>query len=146
MTTPAFSTQLIGQTEKALNAILAKLLADTAVTEPQWVTLNVTLAGAEALSIAELSSRVAGVLKISAADAKTRLAELSTDGLLQVPEAAESPLTLTGDGHALVRRVRAAVGDITGRLWGDLPEQGLAVAGRVLGTVLSRADIELASA
>lgn len=144
MTTPDFSTQLIGQTEKALNAILAKLLADTTVTEPQWVTLQVTLAGAEALTVTELTSRLAGVLKLSTADATTRLAELSAHGLLQVTDVAESAVTLTTDGHELVRRVRAAVGDITGRLWGDLPEQDLAVAGRVLGTVLCRANLELA--
>jgi hypothetical protein len=146
MTTPAFTTQLIGQTEEALNAILARLLADTAVTEPQWVTLQVALAGEEALSAGELTSRVAGVLKVSATEARSRLTELSSDGLLRVPEAAESPVTLTGDGHDLVRVVRAAVADITGRLWGDLPEQDLAAAGRVLGSVLSRANLELASA
>ena len=34
-TTPAFGTQLIGQTEKTLNAILDRQLAGTGVTEPQ---------------------------------------------------------------------------------------------------------------
>ncbi len=43
-TTPAFSTQLIGQTEKTLNAILGRLLAPTGLTEPQWVTLTVAVA------------------------------------------------------------------------------------------------------
>jgi hypothetical protein len=36
---PAFGTPIIGQTEKALNAILARQLAGTGITEPQWVTL-----------------------------------------------------------------------------------------------------------
>jgi hypothetical protein len=33
--------------------------------------------------------------------------------------------------------------EIRGRLWGDVPEPELATAGRVLGTVLLRANAEL---
>jgi hypothetical protein len=36
------------------------------------------------------------------------------------------------------------VGEITGRLWGDLPAEELDVAARVLSTVLKRATAELA--
>ncbi len=36
-TTPAFGTQIIGQTEKALNALLDQQLPGTGLTEPQWV-------------------------------------------------------------------------------------------------------------
>jgi len=42
-TTPTFSTQLVGRTEKTLNAILARLLAGTGLTEPQWVTLTLAV-------------------------------------------------------------------------------------------------------
>jgi hypothetical protein len=35
------------------------------------------------------------------------------------------------------------VGEVTARLWGDLPEADLATAGRVLGTVLDRANAAL---
>jgi hypothetical protein len=38
------------------------------------------------------------------------------------------------------------VTEITQRLWGDLPAEDLAIAGRVLGTVLVRANAELAGA
>ena len=40
MTTP-FGPQLIGETEKTLNAILLRFLDGTGLTEPQWVTLRV---------------------------------------------------------------------------------------------------------
>jgi hypothetical protein len=43
-------------------------------------------------------------------------------------------------------QIRAAVTQITQRLWGDVPAEDLATAGRVLGTVLARANAELASA
>ena len=36
----AFGPQLIGETEKTLNALLRRHLADTGLTEPQWVTLR----------------------------------------------------------------------------------------------------------
>jgi hypothetical protein len=39
MTTP-FGPQLIGETEKTLNAILRRLLQGTGLSEPQWVTLR----------------------------------------------------------------------------------------------------------
>lgn len=39
-TEQTFGTRLIGQTEKALNAILNRELEGTGVTEPQWVTLS----------------------------------------------------------------------------------------------------------
>jgi hypothetical protein len=40
---PTFGTPVIGQTEKALNAILHRQLAGTSLTEPQWVTLTLTV-------------------------------------------------------------------------------------------------------
>src|SRR5439155_8352684 len=40
MTTP-FGPQLIGETEKTLNALLARYLDEPELTEPQWVTLRV---------------------------------------------------------------------------------------------------------
>ena len=43
MSTP-FGPQLIGETEKTLNAILRRILQGTGLTEPQWVTMR--LAGA----------------------------------------------------------------------------------------------------
>ncbi|HEX3831588.1 MAG TPA: hypothetical protein VHW04_06425 [Solirubrobacteraceae bacterium] len=58
--TPSFSPQVIGQTEKALNAILKKLLAGTGLSEPQWVTLTLTVMSGGAVDRDELIGRVAG--------------------------------------------------------------------------------------
>jgi hypothetical protein len=41
--------------------------------------------------------------------------------------------------------VRAATTEITHRLWGDVPAEDLATAGRVLDTVRARANVELAT-
>ncbi|MFI7443267.1 hypothetical protein [Nonomuraea indica] len=141
---PLFGTQVIGQTEKALNAILERQLAGTGLTEPQWVALTLTVVGGGELDRPQLTGRVAGVLKIGEARAAEILGELAAAGLLHVPD--EGAATATGDGQALWSRVRATIGEITQQLWGDLPQDELATAGRVLNTVLTRANTLLSAA
>jgi hypothetical protein len=47
------------------------------------------------------------------------------------------------EGQARWTQVRTAIGPITPRLWGDLPAEAPAAAGRVLGIVLDRANAVL---
>jgi DNA-binding MarR family transcriptional regulator len=144
--TPTFSPQVIGQTEKTLNAILGRLLTGTGVTEPQWVTLTVTVASDGAVDRDQLVTQLTGLLRVSAAEAQGRLAELADAQLLVVPVDAGSPVKVTDAGRELYARIRAAVTEATQRLWGDLPAEDLAVTGRVLSTILTRASAELAAA
>jgi hypothetical protein len=51
---------------------------------------------------------------------------------------------VTDAGAQLYGRIRSGVVEITDRMWGDLPAADVAVAGRVLTTVLERANAELA--
>jgi DNA-binding MarR family transcriptional regulator len=145
-TTPAFSPQVLGQTEKALNAILARELAGTGLSETQWVTLAMTVTGGGTADADELVARLAGVLKVGDAEARARITELASAQLLHVPGDAAAPVTVTDAGQQLHARIRAAVTEITRRMWGDLPAEDLATAARVLSTVLARADAELAAA
>ena len=62
-TTPTFDARLLGQTEKAANAILDRLLAGTGVTEPQWVALSLLATSEDPLHRRGLIERVAGALK-----------------------------------------------------------------------------------
>jgi DNA-binding MarR family transcriptional regulator len=140
-TASTFSTQLIGQTEKTLNAILGRLLAGTGLSEPQWVTLTVAVTGGGSIERRAFVSRIAGSLKISEAEAQARIDELGAKQLFDVDDSA---VTVTDAGKQLQGRIRGAVGEITGRLWGELPDEDLAAAGRVLTTVLERASAELA--
>jgi hypothetical protein len=144
--TPTFGTPVIGQTEKALNAILRRQLADTGLTEPQWVTLTLTVASGGTVDRDQLIGRVAGALKVGEADAQTRVTELAAAQLLEAPDGEGSPVKVTDAGQQLHGRIRATVTEITQRLWGDLPAEDLATAGRVLSTILARADAELAAA
>jgi DNA-binding MarR family transcriptional regulator len=145
-TTTPFGTQVIGQTEKALGAILDRLLAGTGLNERQWVTLTVTVASGGTVARDQLVGRLAGILKVSEAAAQARITELAGAGLLQVPDGEGSVVRATDAGQQLHGRIRSAITEITERLWGDLPAEDLATAGRVLSTVLARANAELAGA
>jgi hypothetical protein len=139
-----FSTQLIGQTEKTLNAILERLLAGTGLTEPQWVTLTIAAMSTGPIDRASLADRVVGALKVTDAEAQARIGELATAQLLDAPDGDGSPVRVTDPGRQLQGRIRSAAVEITDRMWGDLPAPDLAAAGRVLTTVLDRANAELA--
>ncbi|TDD42480.1 MarR family transcriptional regulator [Nonomuraea terrae] len=145
MTTAAqtFSTALIGQTEKALNAILERQLAGTGITEPQWVTLTLTVVGGGTIDRAELIHRVSGATQFSQASVAERIAELTAAGFLR--DGGDGRVQVTDEGHRRWTQVRAAIGPITQGLWGDLPTEDLAAAGRVLSTVLGRANAVLAA-
>lgn len=79
-------------------------------------------------------------------EAQTLITEVAGGQLLQAGDDARAPVELTDTGQRLHTRIRTAVTQITQRLWGDLPAEDLATAGRVLSTVLARANAELASA
>ncbi|MEW9554964.1 MarR family winged helix-turn-helix transcriptional regulator [Nonomuraea sp. NPDC050783] len=146
MTTAAaqpFGTALIGQTEKALNAILDRQLAGTGITEPQWVTLTLTEVGGGTVDRAELVQRVSRATQFSQASVAERIAELTAAGFLR--DGGEGRVQVTDEGHRRWTQVRAAIGPIAQGLWSDLPAEDLATAGRVLNTVLARANAVLAT-
>src|ERR1051325_10443441 len=99
MTSIPFGAQLIGRTEKALNAILGRSLADRGITEPQWVALTLTVSG-------DGAARIAEALRVSESVARERLGELAAAGLVSSSHA------VTERGLALWRDVRAETGRI----------------------------------
>jgi hypothetical protein len=137
---PGFGTQLIGQTEKALNALLERILAGTGLQERDWVTLRVAaMAGPEA-DRDQLTARLAGVFKVPAADADQQLGALISRELVAQNGAR---VGLTDIGRDTHNRVLADTAAIVDRMWGDLPADDLAAAGRVLTTILQRANAEI---
>jgi hypothetical protein len=140
-TAHAFGSALIGQTEKALNAILDRQLAGTGITEPQWVTLTLAVVGGGVIDRAELIRRVSGATQFSQAAVAERITELTAAGFLR--DGGDGRVQVTDEGQARWTQVRIAIGPITQGLWGDLPAEDLAAAGRVLGVVLDRANAVL---
>jgi DNA-binding MarR family transcriptional regulator len=140
-TTPTFNTAVLGQTEKALNAILDRQLTGTGLTESTWITLAVASAGT--LDSGQLVGRVAGALKVGEAEAQAHVAKLVAAQLVEGPEGDGSPVKLTDVGQQLYGQIRTAVTQITQRMWGDLPAEDLETAGRVLSIILARANAEM---
>jgi hypothetical protein len=140
---PSISTRVIGQTEKTLGAILTRQLAGTGLTEPQWVILTLAVTSGGTVERGQLTRQVAGALKISEAEAQARIDDMAAARQLQATSEG-SVVTVTDAAQQLHARVRTVVAEITQRLWGDLPAEDLATAGRVLSIITERANAELA--
>ena len=140
---PVLTPRAIGQAEKTLNAILARLLEGTGLTEPEWVILTLAATSGEPAARDQFTRMVAGALKISDADAQARVDAMIAAQQLQITGAGQA-VTVTGAAQQLHSQIRATVAGITERLWGDLPADDLATVGRVLAIITERANAELA--
>jgi DNA-binding MarR family transcriptional regulator len=143
--TPTFTPQLIGRTEKALNALLYRQLEGSGVAEPQWVTLVLAVTNGGSLARAQLVELASDGMKIDRDVAQAHIDRLAELGMLEKSDDDEGAISVSDSGHQLFARVRGATAEITERMWGDLPADDLAVAGRVLSKILERATAELAS-
>lgn len=126
----SFGPQLIGQTEKTLNALLDRILADTGLTEPLWVSLRLTQQLGDTVGPGGLAAAIGDQARYD--DADTLVADLRERGLVEGSR-------LTPAGLALVGRVQERTTALTAALWSDVPEADLDAAARVLSTVLERA-------
>jgi hypothetical protein len=141
----AFTPQVLGETEKALNAILARELDAVGLIEPQWITLRLAVIAGGEIPREQLVGRLAGALKVGGAEAQGRVEDLVALGLLD-GDGAAGPVTVTEAGRELHAGISGAVAAITERLWGDLPAADLATTGRTLATILARANDQFAVA
>jgi crotonobetainyl-CoA:carnitine CoA-transferase CaiB-like acyl-CoA transferase len=126
--TATFGPQLIGQTEKTLQALLRRALADTSLDERQWVALRL----ADQPDGTALRDRVADQARFDDADQLvTALEEL---GLV----ANDVP---TASGRAMLERVLAKSAALSGPIWDDIDDAD--AAAHALTLVLTRARAAL---
>ena len=138
-----FTPQVLGETEKALNAILIRELTVAGLTEHQWITMQLTVAGGGTIAHEQLVGRLSGALKLGTTHAEERVDELVRAGLLAyVDDDGDGLVRITASGRETHGRIRTTVGEITDRLWGDLPSGDLATTGRTLATILARANAD----
>jgi hypothetical protein len=141
---PQLSTRLVGETESALGALLAPLLAEAEMTFLQWVVLSLTAPGGASgpgMDRDQLIDRITNARKVDAAAVSAAITELENAEALV---AAGGQVTLTDLGRASFNRVRARVDEVTDYVF-DLPAEDLAAAGRILSTVSARANSVLAN-
>jgi hypothetical protein len=126
--TATFGPQLLGQTEKTLQALLRRALDDTGLTERQWVSLRL----ADQPDGNTLRERVADLAKFD--DADELVTALEQRGLV----AADAP---TAGGRAILDSVLARSAALAGPIWDDIEDAD--AAARALTTVLTRARAAL---
>jgi hypothetical protein len=136
---PPLSTQVIGQAESALGALLEPLLADAGITFQQWLVLTVTAASGGSTDRGQLVARISGARKVDGTAVESAIAELGAAGMTT----ATGPLALTDSGRHVYQLIRGAVEELNAELFAFAPED-LATAGRVLSVVTERANAVLA--
>src|SRR6185312_7118710 len=145
-TETTFTPQVLGETEKALNAILYRELGHAGLTEHQWIVLRLATRAGGSVGREALVARLAGALKVDAAVAAARVDELEAAGLLRAAADAPGSVAVSAAGAQAHDRVRAVVDGITVGLWDDLPADDLATTGRTLATILERANAQFGAA
>ena len=135
MSTP-FGPQLIGETEKTLNALLLRFLEGTGLTESQWVTLRLAERLGGSVDANGLAAAVADRAHLT--DAGELVSELTRRGLLDDgrPTSARREMT------AAIQRM---ITTTTEPIWESLPDADVAAASRVLNEIVTRARAVLAS-
>jgi hypothetical protein len=107
--TPQFGTQLIGQTENALGAILDRTLSGSGLTRQHWITLTVAVMSGGTMSLDQLVNRVTGFCRSFLSferlgDPDPQLMAVGSYALPGKPPIAKS-LTPSGPGRILRRAV-----------------------------------------
>ena len=129
MTIP-FGPQLIGQTEKTLNALLETALAGR-LSETQWVTLRLATQLADDVADAEdLARAVRDRARLT--DATSIVSSLTSAGLLHGGRPTER-------GRAFVTEIGDRVAELAGPVFAGLPDDDVEATTRTLNRVLSRA-------
>jgi DNA-binding transcriptional regulator PaaX len=145
---PTLNGQVIGQAERATRAVLEVLLAETNTPFVNWVTLNLignligNVVGAQGeTAVDALIAQLIAGLRIEESEARSAVDDLVHASLVTVTDR----VRLTPEGLERYQRISDGIGEITRRLYRDLPHDDLVVARRVLETLTDRARAELAS-
>lgn len=145
-TTPTVNGRVIALAHYAARAVLERVLTRTGNTFHQSVTLRVVAAEDGPVERDKLVADVMGSLKIEESAVRTTIDELVAAKLVEEVPSDGSRLHFTAAGRELYERITAETGEISARIYADIPAEDLATAGRVLTLVTERANAELARA
>ncbi|MFD6419992.1 MarR family transcriptional regulator [Streptomyces sp. NPDC060194] len=139
-TAPIADARAVGLAHYAARGVLETVLARHGLTFLQQNVLR-AVAAEPSPAADEAVARVVGTLKADPADIRAALDALTGRGLV----AADGPvLRATAAGRELLDTTAAQVAPAGARIWGGIPAEDLAAAGRVLALVTERANAELA--
>jgi DNA-binding MarR family transcriptional regulator len=139
---PTLTSRTIGETENALQAILARTLTGTELDYHQWVALKVVSETSPPMSQAAVVQRLVGGLKIDEQRAVEVVARLQAKGTVTETD---DTLLLTPRGLSLYQRLDDEIRRLAQQMWAGLDTDDLATAHRVLSTITERANSLLAT-
>jgi DNA-binding MarR family transcriptional regulator len=135
---------IVGQAEKAHNAVLDRVLAGTTLDERQWITLQLAFSLNGGSSAAGLVARVTSKAKYAPAAVETAIDALAQAGLLE--RSPDQWVSVTPVGAAFVGELRRKITRYIGRAYGQIAADDLATTARVLTTITAALSEELAAA
>ncbi|MEV5974588.1 MarR family transcriptional regulator [Streptomyces sp. NPDC051921] len=141
-TGPLADARALGLAHYAARGVLEVVLARHGTTFPQQIALRAAVTAEAPQTPEELVAQVRGSLKADPADIRATLDELKAEELLVEDGAHIRPTTA---GRELLAALTAATAPVSARIWGGIPVEDLAAAGRVLALVTERADAEFAA-
>lgn len=139
---PAADSRALGLAHYAARGVLEHVLARHGVTFQEQIVLRAAVTADAPQTPDDLVTQVRASLKAAPADIRTTLDDLLAKNLL-VADGAH--IRATDAGRELLATVGAETAPISARIWGGLPAEDLAAAGRVLTQVTERANAELAA-
>ncbi|MCC9305804.1 MarR family winged helix-turn-helix transcriptional regulator [Kitasatospora sp. RB6PN24] len=143
---PTVNGRIIALAHNAARALLEGVLARHGITFHQSVTLRAVVQAGGAIGRDALIADVTGSLKIDESIVRGVVGQMAAAKLLEDDPADGRRLRLAEAGRELADTTAAESAEITARLYAGIPEEDLAVAGRVLTLVTERANAELAGA
>ena len=141
-TAPVADARALGLAHYAARSVLEHVLARRGMTFQQQIVLRAAVTAAAPQTPDDLVAQVQGSLKADPADIRATLDELLARQLLLADGAELRP---TDAGRELMAAIGAETAPVTARVWGGIPAEDLAAAGRVLALVTERANAELAA-
>ncbi|MEU6355849.1 MarR family winged helix-turn-helix transcriptional regulator [Streptomyces sp. NPDC047072] len=142
-TTPPVNPRSIALAHYAGRALLEHVLARHGVTFQQSVTLRLAAVADGPAEWDDIAHGVVDSLKCDPAEAHAVVDELVKAGLL-APEGS-SRVRITDAGRELYDTTSAETAPISARIYVGIPQEDLAVTGRVLTLIKERADAEFAA-
>jgi DNA-binding MarR family transcriptional regulator len=137
---PAADARALGLAHYAARGVLEHVLARHGITFQQQIALRAALTADAPLTPDDLVAHVRGSLKTDPAGIRATVDELLAKQLLVEDGAHLHP---TDAGRELIAAAGAETAPISARIWGGIPAEDLAAAGRVLALVTERANAEL---
>ncbi|WP_406100860.1 MarR family transcriptional regulator [Streptomyces sp. NBC_01003] len=141
-TAPVADARGLALAHYAARGVLEHVLARHGATFQQQVALRAAVTGDAPQTPDDLATEVQGSLKADPAEIRATLDELLAKQLLVEDGAHLRP---TDAGRELLAAAGAETAPISARIWGGIPAEDLAAAGRVLALVTERANAELAA-